>query len=168
MSGALEFSEAPRSPYSSEVAVAQVGAESRRRRVAQSRLRIALEARKEQMVLPHAVDAQVFARKAFSPKSGLLQEADRGDIGRDTGGLDAMQPQRLECERNEAADRRRHVSAARVARADPIAEIAGLGATAPHIGERQAAHQRVVVLAKHEERIGEIAALVFGVTPDAA
>jgi len=111
---------------------------------------------------------QVFAGKAFAPKSGLLQEADRGDIGRNAGSFDAMQPQRLEGERQEAADRRRHVSPARMGRARPIAEIAGLGAAAPDIGERQAADQNVVVLAKYEERIGEIAALVLGVALDPA
>ena len=60
-----------------------------------------LETGKQQMVLPHPVDAQVFAGKAFAPKSGFLQQADRGRIGRDAGGLDAMQPQGLEGERKK-------------------------------------------------------------------
>src|SRR5215472_4357030 len=77
-----------------------------------SRCRIVLEAGIEQVILPGAVDAQIFAGKAFPAKPGLLEQADRGDIARDAGSLDAMQPQRLERERNDKLDRRRHVALA--------------------------------------------------------
>src|ERR1700688_1043558 len=120
------------------------------------------------MVLPHPGDAQVFAGESFASKPGFLQKADRRGIGGNAGSLDAMQPQRLEGERQGAGDRRRHVSCARMGRAGPIAEIAGLGTSAPDIGERQTADQNAVELAKYEERISEIAALVFGVALDSA
>src|SRR5215469_2057852 len=103
-----------------------------------SGVRITLEPREEQMVLPGAVDAEIFAGKAFAAEPGLLEQPDRGRVGRDAGGLDAMQAQRLEGERDEAADRRRHVALPPMDRADPIAEIAGLRAAAPDIGEREA------------------------------
>ena len=45
------------------------------------------------MVLPDAVDAQIFARIALSHESGLLQKPDRSGIARDAGGFEAVQPQ---------------------------------------------------------------------------
>src|SRR5262245_8535107 len=46
---------------------------------------IVLEAGKEQVVLPCAVDAQVLAGKSLAPEPGPLQEPDRGHVGRDAG-----------------------------------------------------------------------------------
>src|SRR5689334_7608293 len=91
-----------------------------------SRRRIVLEAGKEQVVLPGAVDAQIFAGEAFTAEPGLLEQADRRDVGGDAGRLDAMQPQRLERERNDELDRRRHVALARIGCPHPVAQIAGL------------------------------------------
>src|SRR3954453_7880850 len=47
--------------------------------------------------------------------------------------------------------------------ADPVAEAAGLCDAAPDIGKRQTADQRIVGLAKEEEGIGRVGALVLGV-----
>src|SRR5580704_3981635 len=52
----------------------------------------------EQVILPDAVDAQIFARIALAHKSGVFQKPRRAGIGRDAGGLDAMQPQAAEGE----------------------------------------------------------------------
>ena len=59
-------------------------------------MRVAAQPGKQQVVLPEPVDAQILAGKALAPESGLLQEADRGDVGRNARRLDAMQPQLLQ------------------------------------------------------------------------
>src|SRR5438552_13763551 len=80
-----------------------------------SRMRIVLEAGKQQMILPDPIDAQVFARITLPPKAVFLQQPDRGDIGGDAGRFDAMQPQGPEGKGNDGCDRRGHVALARVA-----------------------------------------------------
>src|SRR5262245_46271402 len=114
----------------------------------------------EQVVLPHPVDAEVLAGKSLAPEPGPFQKPDRGGVAGDAGRLDPMQPQRTECERQQRADRCRHVPLPCERRAHPVAEAAGLRAAAPDIGEREAADQHAVVPAEDEERIGEVAALI--------
>src|SRR6202047_1803073 len=60
-----------------------------------------LQPRIEQMILPDTVDAQIFARIALAYESGVFQKPRRAGIGRDAGGLDAMQPQGAEGEWND-------------------------------------------------------------------
>src|SRR5262249_35594542 len=55
----------------------------------------------EQMILPRAVDAQIFARVAFALESGPLEEANRGHISRDASGLQPVQAQNVEGRRNK-------------------------------------------------------------------
>src|SRR5215813_5853430 len=50
----------------------------------------------EQMVLPLAVDAQIFARVALALEPGLLEQRNRGGIGGNAGRFHAVQPQRGE------------------------------------------------------------------------
>src|SRR5205085_744929 len=133
-----------------------------------SRMRVAMQPGKQQMVLPEPVDAQILAGKSLATESGLLQKPDRGDVGRNAGRLDAMQPQRAECEGQDGRDRRRHVPLPRIGRPHPVAEAARLRATAANIGEREATNEAVVALAEDKERVGEVAALVLGVTLNAA
>jgi len=120
------------------------------------------------MVLPHAIDAKILAGKAFAPEPGFLQEPDRRDIGGDACRLDPMQLQRRECEWNDGVDRSRHMTLARIGRAHPVAEAARLGTTPTNVGQRQTAHENIVVLAENEESVSQIAALVFGIALDAA
>src|SRR5438067_4759531 len=104
------------------------------------------------MVLPEPIDAQILAGKPLAAESGLLQKPDRGDVGRNAGRLDAMQPQRAEREGQDGCDRRRHVPLPRIGRAHPIAETASLSATAADVGEREASNEAVVALAEDKER----------------
>ena len=54
------------------------------------------------MVLPDAVDAEIRAGIALALEAGLFQKLDRGDVGGDAGGLQPVQPQEVERDRNEA------------------------------------------------------------------
>src|SRR4029077_12973362 len=49
--------------------------------------RIVLEARKQQMVLPDSVDAQILACIALTQKAAPLEQTNRSRIGRDAGRL---------------------------------------------------------------------------------
>src|SRR4051812_2155287 len=89
-------------------------------------LRVVLQTRIEQVVLPLAVDAEVLARVALALEAGLLQQPDRGLVGRDARGLEAVQPQIAERERDERAHRGRHEALPRKWPADPIADRARL------------------------------------------
>ena len=109
-----------------------------------------LQAAVKQVVLPDAVDAEIFARVAFAHEAGIFQQPDRGRVGRDAGGFQPVQPQRGEGERDQRAHRRRHEAVAHIRKPHPIAEAAGLGDAAADIGERQAADERAVGAA--EER----------------
>src|SRR6185437_2566935 len=124
---------------------------------------IILDSGVKQMVLPGPVDAQIAARIALALEARFFKQTDRSGIGRYAGRLQPMQPQRAEAERNQGAHRRRHVAFAGKRRADPIADAAGLGDAAADIGERQPADQRIVIAAKDQEGISEIAACILGV-----
>src|SRR6266566_2521014 len=119
------------------------------------------------MVLPNAVDAQIFARIALAGESTVLEQADRGGVAGNARRLHAMQPQRAEREGQECAHGRGHVAAASIGPADPISEAPRLGDAAAHIGQRQAAQQHLVAAAEDEEGIGLVVALVLGVTAQA-
>src|SRR5215211_3719944 len=125
---------------------------------------IGSEQRVEQVVLPQPVDAEIFPGKSLAREAGLLQETHRCNVAGDARGLETMQPESAEHERNERIDGRRHQAAARVGLADPITEASGLGDAAAHIGERQSAHQRIVGAAEQEERVGLVGAQILGVT----
>src|SRR5579883_3267204 len=49
------------------------------------RLRCILQTRIQQMVLPDAIDAQIFARITFAPEAGVFQQPHRAGIARDAG-----------------------------------------------------------------------------------
>src|ERR1700722_12176114 len=68
-----------------------------------SRFGSVLQAGIKQVVLPGAVDAQIFARVAFAHEAGILQKPGRTGIARDARRLDPMQPQRRKGERNDGA-----------------------------------------------------------------
>ena len=48
--------------------------------------------------------------------------------------------------------------------ADPISNTAGLGHASPNIGQRQPPDHCVIVAAKNQKRVREIAALIFGIS----
>src|SRR5215467_6793859 len=117
---------------------------------------IVLEPGEQQMVLPDAVDAEVLARITLARKAAALEQANGRCIGRDAGGLDPVQPQRPERERQHGLDGRGHVATAHEERAHPVAEAPGLRDAAPDAREREAADQDIILLAEHEERVGLI------------
>ncbi len=55
--------------------------------------KILVQKAEQQMVLPDAVDAEVAPRHSFAGEAAFLQHADRGGIGGNAGGLDAVQIQ---------------------------------------------------------------------------
>src|SRR5690349_2631558 len=79
-----------------------------------------------------------------------------------------MQPQRLECIRNERAQRGAHVALARVTLADPVANAASLGDAATQIGEGNAPEQRVVLVAKNQKCVSLVGALILVVALEPA
>src|SRR5262245_5443404 len=72
---------------------------------------VAAHQRIEQVVLPHAIDAEIFARKALAREPGLFEQPDRRHIGGDARGLEAVQPKRSECEWDERQHAGRHQAA---------------------------------------------------------
>src|SRR5471030_3201419 len=79
-----------------------------------------------------------------------------------------MQAQRPEAARDQGTHRGGHIAFAGIWCADPVADGACLRHAAADIGERQAADQRIVVVAKDQKRISKITALVVGITLEAA
>src|SRR5688572_12911993 len=120
------------------------------------------------MILPDAVNAKILSREALAPEPGFFEQSHRCDIGWNAGSLDPVQLQCCERERDDGVHRRRHVTAARMRRPHPISEAPRLSAAAANIGKRQPPEELVVFPAENEERISEIAALVFSIALDAA
>src|SRR6266852_1299070 len=52
--------------------------------------KILMQQAEQQMVLPDTIDAEIASRQAFAVKATFLQHPDRGRIGGNAGGLDAM------------------------------------------------------------------------------
>src|SRR5437899_11567965 len=75
------------------------------RKSAELWLRVVLEAGIEQVILPDPIDAEILSGESLALKSGLLEEPDRRQVCWDAGGLDPMQPQRPESERDQGAHR---------------------------------------------------------------
>ena len=138
-----------------------------RREFARSRFRI-LQSGVEQVVLPGAVDTEIFAGIAFAYEAGVFQEPDRAIVGRNACRFQAMQPQGAEGERNNGAYRRRHVALAGKRLAHPVAEAAGLRDAAPDIGKRQSAEERIVRAAKNQKGIALVGPQILGIAPDPA
>src|ERR1700746_467677 len=115
------------------------------------------------MILPDAVDTQIFAGVALPRETGLLQKLDRSVIGRNAGGFEAVQPQAGKGKRDYRAHRRCHIALAHEWYAGPVSETTGAVAAAPDIGERQAADQRAIGIAGDEKGVGLIAAQILGV-----
>src|ERR1700722_19705699 len=95
-----------------------------------------LQASVEQMVLPDAVDAEIFARITLAHEADIFQEPDRSGIGRDAGRFQPVQPQGAEGERDHRTHRRRHVALPDVRKPHPVTEAAGLRDAASDIGQR--------------------------------
>src|SRR4029077_15178414 len=51
-----------------------------------------LQASVEQMVLPDAVDAEIFARITLAHEAGIFQKPDRSGVGRDAGRFPPVEP----------------------------------------------------------------------------
>src|SRR5437016_8574594 len=110
------------------------------------------------MVLPFAIDLQIAAGKPFLLEARLDEKGLGRFVCREAGGLDAMQPQGLKDERQERANGVLHIALAREPFADPVAERAALRDPPPHIRERAAAKEGIVLAAKDEKSVGRIVA----------
>src|SRR5215831_16037319 len=119
------------------------------------------------MVAPLAVNLQVAAREPLLAESDLGEQVFRRFVRGQAGGFDAVQPERGKDERYQRARGVEHVTLAREALADPVAERAALRDTAPHVGERAAPHQRIAVFPEDEERVGRILPRLLLVALDA-
>src|SRR5690348_16314209 len=119
------------------------------------------------MVLPAAVDAEIFAGEALFAEADLEQKAAARRVVRQRRRFDAVELQALKGEAQDELKARRHVAPARITLADPIAEAAGLGDAAAHVAETDAAHQRIVLEAKHQEAITLVGAPIGGIALEA-
>src|SRR6266540_1098825 len=72
---------------------------------------ILMQQAEQQMVLPDAVDAEIAPRQALAGESAFLQHADRGRIGGNAGGLDAVQVELPEQRRQQYPECCAHVAA---------------------------------------------------------
>src|SRR5215472_7497402 len=115
------------------------------------------------MILPDAVDAQIFAGIALPHETGLLQKPHRSAITGNTGGFEAVQPQAGKGKRDDRAHGPRHVALADKGQTGPVAETAGLRDAAPDIGKRQAADQGTIAIAGDEKGVALVAAQILGV-----
>src|SRR5581483_1999668 len=122
----------------------------------------------EHVVLPAAVDAEIFAGETLFAEAALEEEAAARRVVRQCRGFDAMELQALKGEAQYELEARRHVAPARVTLADPIAEAAGLGDAAAHVAEANAADQRIVLEAEHQETVALVGAPIGGVALEAA
>ena len=88
---------------------------------------------------------QIVAGVALLLKAGAQQQRAARHVGRQAGGLDPVQAQPVEGEIEDQRQRRGHIALAGERLADPVAEARRLGDAAPHIGQADAADQRLVV-----------------------
>src|SRR6185437_7822745 len=98
-----------------------------------SAAKILVQQAEQQMVLPDAVDAEIAPCQSLAGKPAFLQYPDRGRVGGNAGGLDAVQIEFAEQRRQQHPQRRRHVAAMGVGLADPVADGAGLHDAAPDV-----------------------------------
>src|SRR5258708_2013993 len=126
---------------------------------------ILMQQAEQQMVLPDAVDAEIAPRQPLTGEAAFLQHPDRGRIGRNAGGLDAVQIELAKQRRQQHPQRPRHVAAMGMGLADPIADGTRLDDAAPDIGKRDAADHRAVGLAEDDEGIGAVGCDILGVAP---
>jgi hypothetical protein len=120
------------------------------------------------MVAPFAVDAEIGPGQPLAFEAVALKEARRSDVCRDAGGLQPMQPQIRERKAHRRRDRTRHIAAARIGRAHPVAEGRGLGDAAADASDRDAADQRMIALAEDHERVGLVARHFLGLAAKSA
>jgi len=122
----------------------------------------------QHVVLPAAVDAQIFARIALFAETGLEQQAAARPVMRQARRLDPMQLQALESEAEHQAEARAHIAAPGITLADPIAEAAALGHAAANIAEADAADHRAILPAEQEEAVALVGAPVGHIALEAA
>src|SRR6202034_1134325 len=127
-----------------------------------------LQAGKKQVILPDAVDAQIFPGIALADKAGFLQQPERGGIGRNARRLDAVQPQARKGEGQDGAHGCRHVAVTHKRQAHPIAEAAGLSDTAANIGQRQAAQERAVGITGDQKSVALVGSQILGIALESA
>src|SRR5260370_16944748 len=104
----------------------------------------------QHVVLPAAVDAQIFARIALFAETGLEQQAAARPVMRQARRLDPMQLQALESEAEHQAEARAHIAAPGITLADPIPEAAPLPHPPPNIPDPHAPDHPPILPAQPE------------------
>src|SRR5450759_147157 len=127
--------------------------------------KIFMQQAKQQMVLPDPVDAEIALRQSLAAEAAFLQHPDRGRVGGNAGGFDAVKIEFAEQRRQQHAQRCRHVAAMGMGLPDPVSDRAGLHDAAADIRQRHAADHGAVGFPEHQERIGTVGGNVFGIAP---
>src|SRR5207237_978337 len=112
---------------------------------------------KQHVIGPFAVDLQVILGKALFLEAILLKDATAGDVMRQKCGLETMEAQGVEEERQDNADGFRHEAATGELFTHPVAEVGVLGGAPADIGDGEAANQcfaRGGLLENQEREIG--------------
>src|ERR1700674_4723945 len=126
------------------------------------RVTVAAQNRKEQMILPFAFDAEVFAGIPLLLETSSCQQRSAGNVGRQAGGLDPMQAQPVEREPEDQRQRGRHITLPCKGLADPITKAGRFGDPASEIGETDPADERIV-MGEDEEIVGLVGAPILGI-----
>src|SRR3954471_639185 len=120
------------------------------------------------MILPAAVDAEILPGIAFALEAGLFQQLHGRRVGRNAGRFQPVQPNGVERERDQGANRCRHIALPGEWKPDPIAETAGLRDAAADISKGEAPDQHVVAAAEDEKWIRLIGAQILGIALEPA
>src|SRR6185437_10574278 len=109
------------------------------------RAAIAAQDPEQQMVLPFAGNAKIFAGVAFLLEPGPGEQRAAGKVARQTGSLEPVQPEALEGKVDDERQRGCHIALARKGLAHPVAQARRLRNAAPDIRQAYAADQGLVM-----------------------
>src|SRR5262249_34825250 len=114
---------------------------------------VILQQRKQEMVLPDAIDLQVAPRRAFPAEAGLFENPRGGTVVGQAGRLEPMQAERAESKGKNRLDGIGHVAVAGVRRTNPVADRSGLGDATANRTDAEAAEQGRVPVPEDEEGV---------------
>src|SRR6266404_3473136 len=123
---------------------------------------VAAQNRKKQMILPFALDAEVFAGVPLLLETGSCQQGSARDVRRQAGGLDPVQAEPIESELEDQRQRGRHITLPCKGLADPITKAGCFGDPAPEIGQADPADERIV-MGEDEEIVGLVGAPILSI-----
>ena len=116
--------------------------------------------REEEMILPHAPDLKILARKSVLREPGRQKQPLAGRIARQTRRLDPVQAQIGEAETEQEIQSLAHVALTRMGLADPVSQSPGLRDPAAHVRHADTAEQRGAFALEYEHAVPLIVAPV--------